>query len=392
MKPASPALLVQTATPSTVRDVNRRIILNLIRLHQPISRADLSAQTGISRSNISEIVDELVLMGMVKEKQAEPSKRGRVPIHLSLNDDGFRVLGISIRADVTSVAYAGLSGRAQKVVSFPTPSTPQKFARMLASKSIHGSSGFFQHVGVSVPGLVNAESGEVLWLPALPEYAGFPLATAIQDVVGVPVTADNDCNLGALADLWLSAEEIAGLQNFVFLEIGAIGVGAGLILGREVYHGHDGRFAAEFGHMIVDPGGPQCRCGRQGCWELFVCGQAAWQRYRGSEPFDANSMPTLLAEARQGAPDAMRALEETARYLSIGISNIVLALNPELIVIAGEITAAWDMVGPMIENKFAPSKIAIRVRPASLSPEDLFLQGAISLALNNAFAKPRIGW
>ena len=70
MKTASPALLVQTATPSTVRDVNRRIILNLIRLHQPISRADLSAQTGISRSNISEIVDELVLMGMVKEKQA----------------------------------------------------------------------------------------------------------------------------------------------------------------------------------------------------------------------------------------------------------------------------------------------------------------------------------
>lgn len=392
MKPASPALLVQTATPSTVRDVNRRIILNLIRLHQPISRADLSAQTGISRSNISEIVDELVLMGMVKEKQAEPSKRGRVPIHLSLNDDGFRVLGISIRADITSLAYAGLSGHAHKVITFPTPSTPQKFLRALASKSIHGSSGFFQHVGVSVPGLVNAESGEVLWLPGLPDYGGFSLANAIQEVVGVPVTADNDCNLGALADLWLSAEEIAGLQNFVFLDIGGIGVGAGLILGREVYRGHDGRFAAEFGHMIVDPAGPRCRCGRQGCWELFVCAQAAWNRYRPGVAFDTSSMKTLLSEARQGAPDAMRALEETARYLSIGISNIVLAVNPELIVVTGEITSAWDLMGPMIENTFAPSRIAIKVRPAKLAPEELFLQGAISLALNNAFAKPRIGW
>ncbi|HCC57331.1 MAG TPA: hypothetical protein DEQ47_08705 [Solibacterales bacterium] len=389
----------RTANPSSVRDVNRSIVLSLIRLHEPLSRAALSEKTGIFRSNISSIVDDLIETRLVREERATPNGRGRVPYLLSLRDDTYRVAAVSIRPITTSVACSGLTARPQKVLQFKTPAHPKDAVTQIASAVRQlkaeigmGSKKDFGRIGVSVPGLVNAHTGEVLWIPALPDYAEFPLRQELEQQTGVKIEIDNDCNLGALADMRLRQVDMGGVKDFVFLEIGDIGVGAGLILNGELYRGHDARFVAEFGHMIVDPDGPKCRCGRRGCWELYVCDRATWRRFRPSASFSEESVERVIAASLNGEKSAIKALRQTARYLAIGISNIVLALNPQVIVVAGRIMESWDQLRPFVETEFAPSQIPIHILPARMAPEPLFLQGALSLALHDVFAQPALGW
>lgn len=389
---------IRTATPSTVRKVNRSILLHVIRTHQPVSRADISEKTGIFRSNVSEIVDELIEEGLINERRARPSGRGRVPIHLSLNDDGLYVIGVSMRSGQTSVAWAGLTGKIRRELHFVTPSTPEEFVNQLAAavgemqpSDAAYSPVAFRECAISVPGLIRADQGSVVWIPSRPAFSGFPLARRVQDVLGMPVAVDNDCNLAALAEMWFSDDQVGGLNNFVFLEIGEIGVGAGIVLNRSLYQGHDSTFAAEFGHMVVDPAGPQCECGRRGCWETLVCDRASWRRY-SQEPFGEGSADTLVQAARSGSVEAIRALEQTADYLSLGISNIVFALNPELVIVAGKIASAWDLIGERVQSAHGSSKIRMHVRPARLPVTEMFLHGSILRALSTVFEKPKLGW
>jgi N-acetylglucosamine repressor len=390
--------LIHTATPSTVRAINRSLILNLIRLHQPISRAELSQRTGIFRSNISDIVEELIEQQLVVEKRGRAIGPGRVPMLLSLNSDGARVLAVSVRPSETLVAAAGLTGRIYHSLAFETPRGPREFTKMLLGtitkfrERYPGHGAALQEIGIGVPGLVNASNGQILWLPALPEYSGLELAAAIEEHCGISTAIDNDSNLAALAELW--SNETADLSNFVVVVIGDVGVGAGIVLNRELYRGHDTSFAAEFGHMIVDPAGPECSCGRRGCWELFVSDRATWTRYAraGEQEFSESRFKELLRLAFAGDKRAWGALSDTAKYLSLGLSNIFLALNPEIIIVAGQVVKAWDLIQHTVGRVFRLPILSVPIRAARPDIEQLYLQGAVRLALRKAFAKPKLGW
>jgi predicted NBD/HSP70 family sugar kinase len=388
---------IHTATPSTVRAINRSIILDLVRLYQPISRAELSQRTGIFRSNISDIVEELLEQELVVEKRGTAAGRGRVPMLLSLNRDGAGVLAVSVRAAKTVVAAAGLTGKVYDTVTFETPQEPSEFTKALLQtiarfrKRFAGQRAALQEIGIGVPGLVNATVGRVLWLPQLPDYSGLELQTEIEKACGISTAVDNDSNLATLAELW--SNEAADLSNFVVVVIGDVGVGAGIVFNRELYRGHDTSFAAEFGHMIVDPAGPECRCGRCGCWELYVSDHATWTRYADdSRTFTELRFKELLDLAFAADKRALGAVTETAKYLSIGLSNIFLALNPEVIIVAGQIVNAWAMVQHSVRNVFRLPRLNVPLRAASLNMEELYLQGAVRLALRKAFAKPKLGW
>jgi predicted NBD/HSP70 family sugar kinase len=396
--PAAAGRQIRTAKPSSIRDVNRAIILNLIRLHSPVSRAELSERTGIFRSNVSEIVEQLIKAGLVREERAVPVGRGRVPFHLYLNDTGFRVLGVSVRPDQTQVAYAGLSGEIQKSLSFPTPEQPDQLMNGLrgAIKKMRGwipehPERPWEQLCVSMPGLVDANEGKILWIPAMPSYSGFPLKAHLEKLAGVEVSVDNDSNLAALAEMWMEDKGGISLNNFVFVEIGDIGVGAGVILKHEIYRGHDSTFIAEFGHMVVDPAGPRCSCGRLGCWELFVANRATWERVY-TEKFEPGRFHTLVDAARHGDAAALDSARRTAEHLSIGLANIVMAFNPEVVIVAGRITEIWDLIQPIIEQVPMRSGVRLNIRPARLETDTLFLQGAVSFAVSKAFAQPDLGW
>ena len=389
---------IRTATPSSVRAVNRSIVLELIRRRQSTSRADLARLTGIFRSSVSEIVDELVAEDLVTEGRGQAA-RGRTPVSLQLNDDKIRVLGLNIRPEYSRVGVAGLSGNIQHNVTFENPSDPDKLVARFAQavdylefnldERMHKG---YKRVGIAVPGHVDVESGRLLWTPTHPEMAGFEIAAKIAEKTGMDVLVDNDCNLGALSELWLRSSNGTELPgDFVFLNVSDFGAGAGVVIGGETYRGYNGDFVAEFGHTIIDPEGPQCPCGRRGCWERFVCNSATWARFSPAETYSIEKFDGMVKAAKAGDEGAIAALRVTTRYLAIGLSNIAYTLNPSVIVIAGRIADMWDMIQEDAGRLFGQSNLTTHIRPARLSADDSLLHGAICLALREIFAAPKFG-
>jgi predicted NBD/HSP70 family sugar kinase len=387
---------VYTATPSSVRNVNRAIVLHLIRVGAPLSRVELSERTGIVRSNVSDIVDRLVKEGLLREERSPPAGPGRVPTYLYLNEKSFHVLGINIRPLNTTIAFSGLTGKIRSTITFRTPRDP----RELVTQIRRAAKGFQKELsvlgerllefGISVPGFVNWRTGVINWLPALPEYSGFPLEQAVFSATGVETSVDNDCNLGALAELWRLEKRSEHVRDFAFLEIGELGVGGGIIFDREVYRGNDSLFAGEFGHMSIDPNGPKCDCGRRGCWQLYVCDRATLRRFRPHSRYTPEAFERFITMARSGDKKAMEVLFQCADYLSLGISNIMFGLNPSRVILAGRIGKVWDLIERrVIGTHGSPlARVPVWVAP---NVDDLFMEGAINLALSRAFANPRLG-
>jgi predicted NBD/HSP70 family sugar kinase len=387
---------IRTATPASVRQVNRSIILELIRRRQPVSRAELARATGIFRSSISDIVDELVADGLVLEERSSPSGRGRVPMSLTLNDASQPVLGLNIRPRQCQLAYAGLSGRIQKTWTFETPSSPKQLIQAIA-KTVRRARdelprGSIRQMGIAIPGHVDAARGTILWTPTHLELAGFPIAAEIERALGIRALADNDCNVGALSELWLATEDRRDRSSdFVFLNISDFGVGAGAVLTGEIYLGHDARLVAEVGHMVIEPDGLLCRCGRHGCWELYACNEATWKRFDPETPFTVERFEMMLAAAGDGNRRALNALRKSATYLSLGISNIGFLFNPAEVVVAGRIVAVWDLVKDTLNSAYASAQLKYSLRPAKLPADNSLLHGAVCLALRETFAAPKFG-
>jgi predicted NBD/HSP70 family sugar kinase len=354
--------------------------------------------TGVFRSSVSDIVDELVSEELVEEKKDGTNHlRGRAPLNLRLNETSFLVLGLNIRPSYCQLAYAGLTGHIQKSLTFETPTSPKKLVRAV-EKAICGlmaergskSAKAFERMGVAIPGHVDAVSGRILWTPTHKELADFPITEELKLLTGIETLADNDCNAGALSELWLSTERKKDRStDFVFLNVSDFGTGAGVVLNGDAYLGHDAHFAAEFGHMVVEPNGPQCRCGRRGCWELYVSNYATWNRVHPRTPFDALRFEETLADARNGDARSRESIAETARYLSLGISNIGFAFNPAEVVIAGRITAVWELIEAAVLRGFDSPHLRYTVRPARLSADDSLLHGAVCLSLREIFAGPK---
>lgn len=389
---------IRTATPSSVRAVNRSIVLELIRRRQPISRAELARITGIFRSSVSGIVDELVSDRLVLEQRATPSQRGRVPMSLRLNDLSYPVLGLNVRPRYSQMAFAGLSGRIQETVTFRTPTSPRKLVEAVegAAKSLRerfcpGKSQF-RCMGISVPGLIDTSTGRILWTPTHAELSEFPLAETISSASGIPVVGDNDCNAGALSELWLStgSKHERG-TDFIFLNVSDFGTGAGAVVNGEIYLGHDSHFAAEAGHMVVAPNGIPCTCGRCGCWERYVSNSATFARLHPRTEFTIAAFEEMLASASAGDRAAAKAVRETAQYLSLGISNLGFLFNPSEVVIAGRITAVWDLIAAEVKQSYASPHLNFGIRRARLSADDSLLHGAVCLALRDVFAAPKFG-
>jgi predicted NBD/HSP70 family sugar kinase len=242
---------------------------------------------------------------------------------------------------------------------------------------------------ISIPGMVNSK--KQLWVPALPGFSAFPLKEELEHKTGFSTSISNNATLAAAAEMWLGDRDGTRSRNFVFVVIGDAGVGTGLVLHRRLYRGHNSTFAGEFGHMVVSAENLQCPCGRQGCWQLYVSDHATWRRYDPQVKFERADFNEMIASTAHGNEAAVKAIRETARYLALGLSNICLALNPEMIVVGGAITGAWDIVKDEIDKTIHAAYLDVTIRPAQLRLDELFLRGAVSVGLEQFFAGPELG-
>jgi N-acetylglucosamine repressor len=381
-----------TAKPQTVRHLNRAAVLDLIRQHQPLSRADLARYTGIHRSNISIIVDDLRNRGLLREERAKNGARGRTPTLISLERGSFGVLGVSLRSQRTTVALASLDGHVESSYTFETPKMPEKFVDELqeAYKTVTerfdapATRRSVNQMVVSLPGIVNRMSDGVvtIWTPALPKYSGSSLEAMIEKRIGIPCLMANNAGLAAMAVLRSGEKGNESVNDFVLLVIGDVGVGSGVVIHHNLYSGYDAAYAGEVGHTVIDPKGPLCNCGQRGCLQLYICDSATWKRYNPRAEFSATRFDEFLDAVNAGSPKALAAVSETVKYLSLGISNLALTLNPERIMLAGSITRIWPVLEKKLKSAFFLPHHHARIQGIESPIDSLFLKGAIERALD----------
>ena len=380
---------VQAANLHTIRDINRQIVLNYVRDRAPISRAAIARETALQRSTISEIIEALTCEGLVEEIGAGESTGGRRPTLLRLRAADAIAIGVNITPTHTIIASSDLAGTVKQQEAFPTDPNPERtLHRIIEIIRRFSDQGSIEGVGISIPGLVTPATGKVIFVPYF-KWRDLSIAETISQATGLPVTIDNDANALALAELWFGRPEVREARDFIFVLV-ADGVGTGIIFDGQVYRGVRGA-AGEFGHMIVGNDAPvPCSCGNDDCWEAFASERAATARYqRLSGARRPPSFEILIERALEGDQEAKTALIETARYLSIGISNLIVGFSPEAVIVGGKITRAWSLIEKTLTEKIERSVRrglpSARIRRSTLNG-DPRLMGALSLVLASKFA------
>jgi predicted NBD/HSP70 family sugar kinase len=383
----------QAARLNTIRDINRQIVLNYVREREPISRAEIARETDLQRSTISVIVEALTAEGLVEEVGEGESTGGRRPTLLRLRTKEAIALGIAITPSVTTIATSDLAGRIVEQTDFPTDPDPDNTLRDVVSLVQEFSlknRGSIEGVGVSLPGLVDPATGTAVYVPFF-KWRDIPISRIISNAVGLPVIIDNDANAVALAELWFGRPEVSDARDFILVLV-AEGVGTGIIFDGQVYRGQRGA-AGEFGHMVIGTQAPvACSCGNFDCWEAFSSEGAAVARYRklsGEDNASPFGFREIVDQAIAGDESARAALIETAHYLGVGISNLVVGFSPEAVVVGGEIARAWPLVESAlketIEHSIRRGLPSARILPSTLG-ETPVVRGALSLVLASKFA------
>lgn len=376
---------IQSATNETPREINRRILLNLVRLRQEISRADLARLTGLQRSTISLITEELIGERWLIEGAPHRLPRGRHPRHVSLNPQR-AIIGIDLRPAVTTLALADLHGNLLSREAFPTPGEPQTaiaemIARLQALIQSHPDV-VFDGIGVSLPGRASLTTEHLVFTPNL-HWPAFDLKRPLENATGLHVQLENAANICVLAEVWFGQwDRVRDLAIVTVSE----GIGSGLFANGQLVRGGSG-MAGEFGHVTLDPEGPVCSCGRRGCWEVFASQGAALRYYREIAGRDAPSFSHLLTLAGEGDAHAIAALEKMADYLARGMCMIVAGFAPEIIIVIGELTRAWHLFEPVLQARTARQSLSgppPRILPGG-EGSTTRLRGTVALVLQKHF-------
>jgi N-acetylglucosamine repressor len=390
------------ATRGTSREINRSIVLNLVRTHQPISRADLARLMGIRRGAVSLIVNDLLAHGLIFEGATGEAVRGRKPTFLYIDSRRRAVIAVDIRASETYLMLTDLMGKPLGgVVSFASERDPRLLVanvarRIKALRAEHPEIDACDGIGVVVPGMVEHSTMRVLHAPTL-GWRNVDLREPLAAATGLPVQIENSGRACALAQVWAHREAASG--DVVFVSV-SDGIGVGVIIHGELLRGRH-NIAGEFGHVPLSLDGPRCSCGANGCWEAYVSNRATLARYFGRStdaggPVDADqkhfTVEDLIARARANDAKALTAIQSTARYLGLGLSSVVNALDPARVYIGGEITLAWDVIAPIVQAALAERVLTAaaaetEIRPVAAS-EHPRLQGAAALVAAPAFAAP----
>jgi predicted NBD/HSP70 family sugar kinase len=374
---------IESASSETARHINREIVLQLIHARQPISRADLARVSGLQRSTVSQIIEQLIRERWIREGAIAQLPRGRRPTMLVLNDE-LVVLAADIHPRQVTVAMIDLNGRLLSRSTLPLGSDPSKSVAGLIDcmqrirdsypkKSLEG-------IGISVPGRVDKESHCLIFAPNL-KWPKYDIKQVVERRMGLPTEMENAATACLMSELWFGRMD--GVRDAVLITVSE-GIGAGILANGQIISGRHG-MAGEFGHISIDPAGPRCACKQIGCWEVFGSCNAALRYYSELEPKARRlTFHELLNLAEEGNGHAIAALAKQAKYIGKGLRMVTAALSPEVILIAGDITSAWERFAPIIQAEL-DELLLTRTAPRLLPTHEgdvARLRGAAALLLH----------
>jgi len=345
----------------SLRQSNRLRILDVLRRDGAASRAGLVRDTGLSRTTVSKLVAELQAEGLVVEREAEDGAAsgavGRPPVALTLNPSAGSVVGIDFGHDLVRVAVADLSGTvvgedrrdvdvdadAEQAIDLAAAMVDELLARLRRAPAQTVGVG----VAVSAPILRDTQTTSIL-----PGWGAFASGGELERRLGRPVVMGNDANLGALAEVRDGAGR--GARNVVYVMLSG-GIGAGLILDGQLFFGHSG-LTGELGHVVADPDGRVCRCGNRGCLETIASAAAILDALRPLHGDDV-TLQDAIALAHAGDAGANRLFADAGRTVGQAVGAICNIVNPERVIVGGEMSVVGDVLVDAVADGIARSTI-----------------------------------
>ena len=389
-----------------IREINRSIILELVRRAGRVSRTELARRSKLTKPTVSTIIDEFIEDGTVREVGLGESLSGggRPARLLEFNDASAAYLGIHFGVRATRIAVADARGVIRVVRGRPSlrnaPGRVGKVVRSMVSEALQAARiprARVAAAGATVPGLVDQESGLCVLAPNL-AWQDVPLRETLQDELRVPVVVNNITQASAVAEGRVGAAR--GVSSYVWLYVGS-GVGAGIVIDGKLFHGQSG-FSGEIGHCPVSEDGPRCGCGRRGCLETVASTMALLraaqdaiegkQATRLSRVEGRLDVAGIAAAAAEGDMVAKRILAHTSEHLGRGISFLLNILNPEMIVLGGPVIEAGEPFLHAVRASVAHHALlphGVAIVPSTLA-DRAELTGSVLLAMESTVRSYRI--
>jgi glucokinase-like ROK family protein len=399
-----------TADQVLVRKLNTSLILDCLRTCGPLSRARISAATGLNRSTVSSVISGLLKRYLVREVGLHPSEGGGRPgMLLELNPEGGCAVGAELGVDFISVILTDFVAQIlwrQRIVSDPQEEQDaiiERAASLIRQALDIGEERGLRPLGIGlgVPGLVDIREGSLVFAPNL-RWRDVPFQRMWTERFDLPVFVENEANAAALGEYYFGIAR--DVQSLIYLSAG-IGLGAGIVFNGRLFRGSGG-YAGEVGHMTVDRDGQLCGCGKRGCWETVVGPSAIVRRVKETLGDGSGSrihalvdgdlsridVDVVVQAAQAGDPVARQALEEVGVELGVGIANLVNAFNPEMVVLGGALSLASPFLLPVIEETVQEHALAqpyeVVEVTASAHGADAAVMGAVALVLDDILREP----
>ena len=389
--------------------INRTLVLNLLSLQGLTSRADIAKLSGLQRATITNIVKELMDLGVVVEDGLLAGNKGRRSIGIRIDGEKFGVVGVMVTREYFGVSLIGLSGEIHETKYFKLEETDTVYESIYRiKKTIHKMMEIRKDfttlaIGVAVPGPYKKDGDEIVFVTNLVGWDGVTVSSLLKEGFDIPVYIENDANAGALAQLWNYGKNLSK-KEMVYIVAGQ-GIGCGIISNGRLLKGAFG-IAGEIGHTTINYHGPRCECGNYGCLEMYCSllvfkknirsrlekGEASCVR-EAYEKEGFLSIDTLKSAVEKKDALVMEEFDKMCEYLSIGIINVINQLNPELVII-GDVLA--EIGGTYMLEK-VKKRIQERVRPIIWEhlqvelneiPENPILIGAAAIAAQHVFEEP----
>lgn len=400
-----------TADQAFVRETNLSLVLRLIHNQSPLSRAQLAGITGLNKSTVSSLVDELIERGLVYETGSNTGGTGRPATLLEINPQAGSIIGVELGVDFVSVAVTDILGNIlwrRREDANPSDDQEKMINQTLqivkeAITAGRRKSYKFLGLGLATPGTVDVNKGVLIFAPNL-HWRDVPFVKIFSEQTKMRVFVENDANAAAIAEhLFGTARQS---QDFIFVFAG-VGIGGGLFLNGKLYRGKNG-YAGEIGHspIMAEPSQNVCHCGNRGCWETYANQYSIIQRVQARLEVKRTSIvPKLMAEqnaplsialikqaADAGDREAIDSFTEAGRAMGQGLAGLVNIFNPEKIIIGGPLSIAGEYLLPAIKETVDRHSLPEIDKQAEilLSPfgPDASLLGAIAIVVDDVLSHP----
>jgi glucokinase-like ROK family protein len=398
---------LKTGSFEGMRSLNQSSVLNLIRLREPISRAEIAKITKLTRPTVGDIVSNLVEQNLVIEKESNSSKQGgRKPIMLSINYKARYIIGVYAAAEIIRVSLTTMDGHIVYNLSKELETLPSKedFITLIKEciysvlENSNADKSLIIGIGFAMHGLVNPDEGLAIFSPHL-HLENMPIKEILEQEFHLPVTLENDVRALAMAESWFGQGK--GVSDFICISVGR-GIGSGIVMNSEIYKSSF-HTAGEIGHTVLDVNGPMCECGNNGCLEAYASEAAILKKVlKGLDSAENSilkewvkadrsnlSIELIFKAAENGDPLASLIVEQSAKSLGLATANIINILKPSKIILEGRIFEQGDLVISCVKEMAGKYTIRsleeeVDIVCSALGKKGMIL-GAVSIVVKKMF-------